>query len=150
MQRNNRLLRNCKKIIALVLLMNFLKFPMYAEQQTGQPLNLSENETRLYTDSEIDLLIDDLTVAALEAIEQAAGEAARAAFLASLEREAAAIRETAHQQAEAARWRLEAELQKQALAEAKAKGRKNVWLAVGIGVVSGLAVGITGTLLIKK
>jgi len=97
----------------------------------------------LYTDSEIDLLIDDLTVAALEAIEQAAGEAARAAFLASLEREAAALRETQ-------RWRLEAELQKQALAEAKAAGRKKIWLAIGISVVSGLAVGVTGTLLIRK
>jgi len=39
------------------------------------------------------LLIDDLTAAALEAIEQAAGEAARAAFLQSLERESEVLRE---------------------------------------------------------
>ena len=89
------------------------------------------------------MLIDDLTVAALEAIEQAAGEAARAAFLASLEREAAALQN-------AQRWRLEAELQKQALAETKAAGRKNVLLAVCIGIVSGLAVGVAGTLIISK
>ena len=104
---------------------------------------MSENETRYYSDSEIDLLIDDLTVAALEAIEQAAGEAARAAFLSSLDREAAALKETQ-------RWRMEAELQKQALEEAKAAGRKNIWLAALIGIVSGLAVGVTGTLLISK
>jgi hypothetical protein len=40
------------------------------------------------------LLIEDLTAAAEEAIEQAAAEAARAAMLASLEREMAAARET--------------------------------------------------------
>jgi len=39
------------------------------------------------------LLIDELTEAALEAIEKAAGEAARAAFLESLERESAVMRE---------------------------------------------------------
>jgi len=142
MQKNNRLLKNYKKIIALVLLMNFLKFPMYAEQQTGQPPNLSENETRYYSDSEIDLLIDDLTVAALEAIEQAAGEAARVAFLASLEREALLLQARALALREIQRWRMEAELQKQALAEAKAASRKNIWLAALIGIVSGLAVGV--------
>jgi hypothetical protein len=50
---------------------------------------------RLYSDSEIDVLIEDLSEAAEEAIERAAGEAARAAALVSLEREAAAIREAA-------------------------------------------------------
>ena len=143
MQKNNRLLRNCKKIIALVLLMNFLKFPMYAEQQTGQPPNLSENETRYYSDSEIDLLIDDLTVAALEAIEQAAGEAARAAFLASLEREAAAMREAARQQAEALRWQNEAEIIRKA-------GIKNNILVGVICFVGGLFVGVAGTIAITR
>jgi hypothetical protein len=42
----------------------------------------------------VDTLIDDLTAAAEEAIEQAAAEAARAAMLASLDREMAAARET--------------------------------------------------------
>ena len=150
MRKNNRLLRNYKKIIALALLTNFLKFQVFAERLTGPPPNLSESVTRLYTDSEIDLLIDDLTVAALEAVEQAAGEAARAAFLASVEREAAVLREAARQQAEAQRWRLEAELRQQAMEEAKAANRKKIWLAIGISVVSGLAVGVTGTLLINK
>jgi len=56
----------------------------------------------------MELLIDELTEVAREAIENAAAEAARAAFLASLEREAAAYQEAAYQQAEAVRWRMEA------------------------------------------
>ena len=48
----------------------------------------------------MDTLIEDLTEAAHEAIEKAAAEAARAAALASLEREAAAIRETQRLQGE--------------------------------------------------
>jgi hypothetical protein len=46
-----------------------------------------------YSELEVDTLIEDLTVAAHEAIEQAAAEAARAAALASLERELAAVTE---------------------------------------------------------
>jgi hypothetical protein len=49
------------------------------------------------------LLIEDLTGAAREAIEQAAAEAARAAALASLEREAAAMREAQRLQGENSR-----------------------------------------------
>jgi hypothetical protein len=48
----------------------------------------------------VDALIEDLTVAAQEAIERAAAEAARAAALASLEREAAAVREAQRLQGE--------------------------------------------------
>jgi WD40 repeat protein len=55
---------------------------------------------RLYSDSEIDVLIEDLTVAAEEAIEQAATEAARVAALASLEREMASLAEAQRLQGE--------------------------------------------------
>jgi hypothetical protein len=55
----------------------------------------SKNAEHFYTESEVDTLIEDLTGAAHEAIEKAAAEAARAAVLASLEREATAIREEA-------------------------------------------------------
>ena len=48
---------------------------------------------RFYSDSEVNCLIDEISEAAYEAIEKAAGEAARAAFLVSVEREAAALRE---------------------------------------------------------
>jgi len=89
-----------------------------------------------YSDLEVELLIDELTVIALEAIEQAAGEAARAAFLQSLEREAEAIRE-------AQKWRSEAEILK------KAGIRNNVLIGV-LCFIGGLAVGVVGTVLIIK
>jgi hypothetical protein len=46
---------------------------------------------RQYSELEVETLIEDLTGAAHEAIEQAAAEAARAAALASLEREASLL-----------------------------------------------------------
>jgi membrane protein involved in colicin uptake len=48
---------------------------------------------RLYSEYEVDALIEELTGAAHEAIEKAAAEAARAAALASLDREMAAMAE---------------------------------------------------------
>jgi uncharacterized membrane protein YccC len=60
---------------------------------------------RQYSESEVDALIDELTGAAHEAIEQAAAEAAKAAALASLEREAAAIREAQSHHTENSRLR---------------------------------------------
>ena len=98
---------------------------------------------RLYSDLEINLLIDEISEAALEAIEQAAGEAARAAVLSMVEREAAVLRE-------AQRWRIEAEANSQALTQAKKAGRKNTILGVLIGILGGLVVGVTGTLLISN
>ena len=103
---------------------------------------------RFWSDTEVDwkaelsLLIDDISEAAYEAIETAAAEAARAAALAALEREAAAIREAAHQQAEALRWRLEAELRQQAIAEAKRTGRKNAVITGLACLLGGLFIGI--------
>jgi hypothetical protein len=76
------------------------------------------------------LLIDEITEAALEAIEQAAGEAARAAVLSMVEREAAMLRENQ-------RLKLEAE----------ALRRNRILIGV-ISFVGGLFVGVTGTLII--
>jgi len=76
------------------------------------------------------LLIDEITEAALEAIEQAAGEAARAAVLSMVEREAVMLRENQ-------RLRLEAEVL-----------RRNRLLIGVISFVGGLVVGVTGTLII--
>ena len=98
----------------------------------------------------MDLLIDEISEAAYEAIEQAASEAARAAMLASLEREAAAYMETALQQADALRWRLEAETYFKALNDEKKKGRRKAVLTGVIGILSGIAVGICGTMLMSK
>jgi hypothetical protein len=83
----------CGRIWAIVLLLSFLRIPVFGEQRTTQPPTSSENGTRRYSEFEVDTLIEDMTTAAMAAIEQAAGEAARAAALASLEREAAAVRE---------------------------------------------------------
>jgi hypothetical protein len=94
---------------------------------------------RFYSDLEVDLLIEELTEAALQAIEQAASEAARAAILASLERETAALRE-------AQRLRVEAEWLTQNLRQA----RKNTVLGVVIGILGGLLVGSTATLIIGR
>ena len=97
-----------------------------------------------YSDSEVDFLIDEISEAAIEAIEKAAAEAARAAALASFERELTAIRE-------AQRWRVEAEANLQAIAEAKNAGKKNTVIAVLIGVLGGLIVGgIGGAMLIRN
>jgi translation initiation factor 2 alpha subunit (eIF-2alpha) len=103
---------------------------------------------RFWSDLEVDILIDEISGAAYEAIEQAAGEAARAAVLVLLEREAAALREAARQQAEAQRWRIEADLHLQAVTEAKKAGVKNTILAGAICLLGGLVIGVGGTLII--
>ena len=90
---------------------------------------------RYYSDLEIGLLIDEIAQAAHEAIEQAAGEAARAAFLQSMEREAAALYE-------AQKWRMEAQRNLQAANEARKARIKNVLITGLICFFGGFAVGI--------
>jgi cob(I)alamin adenosyltransferase len=82
------------------------------------------------------LLIEELSEAALEAIEQAAGEAAKAATLSGIEREAAALHE-------AQNWRKQAEINVLEIAKAKKAGRKNAVIAVLIGIAGGIAIGVT-------
>jgi hypothetical protein len=74
---------------------------MYAEPLTGQPQNSSESGTKYYSELEVETLIDEISQAALEAIEQSAGEAAKAAVLANLEREASILRDVQIWQTEA-------------------------------------------------
>jgi len=101
---------------------------------------------RQYSEYEIDLLIDALTEAAHEEIQKAAAEAAKEAVLSVIEREAAAMREATLQQAEAIRWRLEAELQLKAVKEAKRAGIKNAIIAGAACLLGGLVIGISGTI----
>jgi len=96
---------------------------------------LNENGTRLYSDLEVELLINEISEAALEAIEQAAGEAAKAATLASIEREAKILHEVQ-------RWRMEAERQKQAAIDIKKAGFKNAFIAGVICLLGGVVVGV--------
>jgi len=95
---------------------------------------LKEKETRLYSDSEVESLIDEISAAALEAIEQAAGEAAKAAILSVIEREAEALRE-------AEKWRIQADINALAVKEVKKSGVKNTVIAALIGILGGFAVG---------
>ena len=95
-----------RKMLSIVILLSFLKFPVSGEPLTGQLPNLTENETRLYNEYELIKLIDELTEAAYEAIDMAAAEAARAAVIASIEREMAALQEMQ-------KWRNEAAALKQ-------------------------------------
>ena len=148
MRKDKLKFKNCWKITAIVILLSFLKPSlMFAQQQTEPSQILNEGGTRLYSDleidylAELDTLIDEISEAALEAIEQAAGEAARAAVLSMLERELIAL-------GEANRWRMEAEANLQAIALTKQAGRKNIVLGVVIGILGGLALGVGGTLII--
>jgi hypothetical protein len=79
-------------ILATALLVNFWTIPVYGEPPTAQTQNSEEsgmrqyvqsgeaglpckNTEHFYTESEVDTLIEDLTGAAHEAIEQAASPA---------------------------------------------------------------------------
>ena len=126
-----------------MILLNCLMSPVYGEPPTMQPENSTRNETKRYSDSEIDLLIEDLTVAAHEAIEQATAEGARAAALALLEREAEAL------QAQAALAH-EVEQLKNEVDAAKRAGVKNAIIAGLACLIGGMAVGIGGTILIGR
>jgi len=142
-------LRPFGKITATVILLSLLTtFQVYAEPSITQPPNLTESGTRQYSEYEIDLLIDALTEAAHEEIQKAAAEAAKEAVLSVIEREAAAMREATLQQAEALRWRLEAERQIKAVKDAKRVGIKNAIITGAACLLGGLVIGISGTLII--
>jgi hypothetical protein len=103
--------------------------------QSGEAGLPGKNAEHFYTESEVDTLIDDLTAAAEEAIEQAAAEAARAAMLASLDRELATTRET-----------------RRLLEENGALRKSGVKAAVITGAAcffGGLAIGVGGTVIIQ-
>ena len=134
MRKSKWRLKPCGRITAIVILLSFLKYPMCAEPLTGPPPNLTNGGTKFYSDLEVNRLIDELTEAAHEAIELAAGEAARAAMLSSLERETAALRE-------AQRWRIQAETNALAIKEAKKKGINFAIIVGAVCLLGGFAVG---------
>ena len=134
MRKGKRFLNFCGKIISIVILMSFLKYPVSGEPLTMPLTNSSEDLTRLYTDLEIDLLINEISEIAIEAIELAAAEAARAAALASVEREAVAIRE-------AEQWRLEAGQYQIALRQTQRNGWRNILIAGLSCFIGGLVIG---------
>jgi len=96
---------------------------------------LNEGGTRLYSDLEVNELIDEISEAALEAIDKAAGEAAKAAVLSVMEREAIALKE-------AEKWRVQAELNAMEVKEVKKAGVRNTVIASVISLLSGFITGI--------
>jgi hypothetical protein len=92
--------KDCGRILAIATLMSFLTSRGYGEQPMTESKTLENGVTGYYSGSEVDLLIEELTEAAEEAITRAAVEAARAEALALLDREAAAL-------VEARKWREE-------------------------------------------
>ena len=95
-----------------------------------------------WSDLEVDLLIEDLSEAAIEAIERAAAEAAKAAALAAVEREAAAMRE-------ATKWRTEAYAYLDEIAGMNRAHFKNAVITGVICLLSGMAVGVCGSLMMR-
>ena len=150
MWRFNSKLKNCARIMLVVILWNFLiASPVYANQPMEHTAISSEEGTRFYSDSELDLLIDELSVIAKEAIEKAAAESAKAATLAALEREAAMIREVTIHQADAQFWKLQAQTNLLGITAAKKAGVKNAIIAGAVCLFGGLIIGVGGTLLIR-
>jgi 3-oxoacyl-ACP reductase-like protein len=99
-------------------------------------MSSEENGMRQYSEYEVDTLIEDLTGAAHEAIEQAAVEAAQTAALASLDREMAALSEAQRLQSENSRLK-----------------KSRVKTAVVTGVVcffGGLAIGAGGIAIMRS
>jgi hypothetical protein len=134
--------RNCKRIMAIVILLIFSMSPVFGEPPTAHGMNTTGSSMKFYSDTEVTELIEELSEAAEEAIERAAGEAAKAAslaqassYLASLEREAAAVRE-------ALRWQGE-------YRNVKSAGIKTAVLTGVICFFGGLAVGAGGIAIIQ-
>ena len=98
---------------------------------------------KLWSDLEVETLIDEISEAALEAIDQAAAEAARAAALAAVEREALLLQAEALALREVQQWRIEAET-------ARRNGRKNAFIAGLVCFLGGLVIGVGGTLAISR
>jgi hypothetical protein len=122
-------LKNWKRIIAGVMLAIFCRSLGFGEQSRMQLQNSGGSGTRLWSESEVGELIEEITAAAEEAIEKAAAEAARAAALASVEREAAAVA---------------------AMRKAKKGKLKAALIAGGVCFFVGAAAGVAGTIIFRR
>ena len=91
---------------------------------------------RFWSDLEVELMIDEISEAAIEAIEQAAGEAARAMALSMLEREAAMLRELQ-------RWQFEAESYQIKIKQTQRNGWRNMLIAGLSCLAAGFVLGFT-------
>jgi hypothetical protein len=103
--------------------------PVSAEQPIAASGILTVSGTRLWSESEVVELIGALTDAAHEAVETAAGEAAKAAAIASLQSQAAAL-------SEAARWEREYK-------NLKSNSVKTAWTVGAVSFSVGAFVGVS-------
>jgi hypothetical protein len=126
--------KSCGRITAAVTLVSFWMSPVFGEQLRPPPGSSGGGGTRFYSECEVERLIEEMTLAAEEAIERAAAEAAKAEALASLEREAAALTEMRHWQGE--------------YRDLKGKSMKRMLLAGCVGLLSGLVIGGTTTFIL--
>ena len=150
MWRFSRCMRRFGRNMSIVILLSLLTpFPVFGEALTGQSETLNARGTRLYSDSEVITLIDEISAAAYEAIERAAAEAAKAAALAGLEREALLLHELSALKADGQFWRLQAETNLLAISAAKKEGVKNAVIAGAVCLLGGLIFGVGGTLIIR-
>ena len=144
MWRFNRRMKRFLRNTAIVTLMSLsIQYPAFAEPSTEPSAILPEDVTRHYSGSEVTALIDEISLAAYEAIEKAAAESAKAATLAALEREAALMREAHY-------WRVEAETYQRGITEAIRAGRKNAVIAGALCLFGGFIFGVTGTLVLGR
>jgi len=151
MLKFNNSLKNCARIIAIATLLSLLiPCRVSGEALTTQSENSTGNATRLYSDSEVITLIDEISAAAYEAIERAAAESAKAATLAGIEREAAMLREVTLLQADAQFWKLQAQTNLAGIDTAKKTGIKNAIITGAICLFSGILIGFGGTLIIGR
>ncbi|MDR0908728.1 MAG: ABC transporter permease [Spirochaetaceae bacterium] len=137
-----------KTSITMLIILIFSAMTVYAEPLMPPQTSSSGNEMRLYSEFEVDTLIAELTEAAEEAIDKAAGEAARVATLAGLEREAAALaREKAALERERLALDLAGDWQKKFAFEKKEKIKISIITGVvsfAIGaLVGGVVIGIS-------
>jgi hypothetical protein len=116
-----------KRMCALGILLSFCGSLGFGAPPKTQRLSSPEKGTPLWSESEVDALIEDLTTAAEEAIAKAAGEAAKAASIASLEREAKALAD---------------------LRKAKKSKLKTALITGAVCFFGGVTIGVTGTILI--
>ena len=110
-------------------------FPAFAGLPKERPPGFTAGSTKFCGGEGLGALIGEIAEAARLSIEEAAGEAAKAATLAGLEREAAALALARRRQAETEELRREA-------AAAMARGRRGALMAALAGFAAGTAAAL--------
>jgi len=125
--------KNCGRILLGVTLLSFCGRAAWGKPPGPVSSGSEGGGTRFYSEGEVAEMVEEISLAAEEAIEKAAAEAAKAAALAAVEREGAAL-------ALAGEWRRECE-------QLKRETRKTNFF-IGLGCfVGGVLAGAGGILI---